>query len=102
MDMDWRGKAFVVGGVLGALLGLGAAYIYVNAAEQSGETPELSPGTAVSIGLSLLALLRQEIMFAASSGVIRGSAKSMLVVAVLRFNFDASSIRPKRAVVGGF
>ena len=59
MDMDWRGKAFVVGGVLGALLGLGAAYIYVNAAEESGETPEMSPGTAVTIGLSLLALLRQ-------------------------------------------
>jgi hypothetical protein len=60
MDMDWRGKAFVVGGVLGALLGLGAAYIYINAADQSGgEAPELSPGTAVTIGLSLLALLRQ-------------------------------------------
>ena len=59
MDMDWRGKAFVVGGVLGALLGLGAAYIYVNSAEKSGEAPEVSPGTAVTIGLSLLALLRQ-------------------------------------------
>ena len=59
MDMDWRGKAFVVGGVLGALLGLGAAYIYINAAEQSGEPPEVSPGTAVTVGLSLLALLRQ-------------------------------------------
>ena len=59
MDMDWRGKAFLIGGVAGALLGLGAAYIYVNAAEQSGEAPELSPGTAVTIGLSLLALLRQ-------------------------------------------
>jgi hypothetical protein len=58
-DIDWRGKAFIVGGVLGALLGLGAAYIYINAAEQSGETPEVSPGTAVTIGLSLLALLRQ-------------------------------------------
>ena len=59
MDMNWRGKAFAIGGVLGALLGLGAAYIYVNAAEKSGEAPEVSPGTAVTIGLSLLALLRQ-------------------------------------------
>ena len=59
MDMNWRGKAFLVGGVVGALLGLGAAYIYVNAAEQSGDTPEVTPGTAVTIGLSLLALLRQ-------------------------------------------
>jgi hypothetical protein len=59
MELDWRRKAFILGGVLGALLGLGAAYIYVNAAEQSGETPEVTPGTAVTIGLSLLALLRQ-------------------------------------------
>jgi hypothetical protein len=59
MDMGWRSKAFVIGGLLGALLGLGAAYIYVNAAEQSGEPPEVSPGTAVTVGLSLLALLRQ-------------------------------------------
>jgi hypothetical protein len=59
MELDWRQRAFIVGGVVGALLGVGAAYIYVNAAEESGETPELRPGSAVTIGLSLLALLRQ-------------------------------------------
>jgi hypothetical protein len=59
MELDWRKRALVVGGVVGALLGLGAAYIYVNAAEESGEQPELTPGSAVTIGLSLLALLRQ-------------------------------------------
>ena len=59
MDSNWRTKAFVVGGVVGAVLGLGAAYIFINAAEDSDEAPELTPGTAVTIGLSLLALLRQ-------------------------------------------
>jgi hypothetical protein len=59
MELDWRRKAFIIGGVVGALLGLGAAYIYINAAEESGDEPELTPGTAVTIGLSLLALLRQ-------------------------------------------
>ena len=59
MDTSWRTKAIVVGGVVGALLGLGAAYIYINAAEDSDAAPELTPGTAVTIGLSLLALLRQ-------------------------------------------
>ena len=59
MESNWRTKAFVVGGVVGALLGLGAAYIFINAAEDSDEAPELTPGTAVTIGLSLLALLRQ-------------------------------------------
>jgi hypothetical protein len=59
MELDWQRKALLVGGVVGALLGLGAAYIYINAAENSGEEPEVTPGTAVTIGLSLLALLRQ-------------------------------------------
>ena len=68
MEMDWKSKAFVVGGVVGALLGLGAAYIYVNAAGESGESPEVSPGTAVTIGLSLLALLRQVAVIAEGDG----------------------------------
>ncbi|MCC7358689.1 MAG: hypothetical protein IT317_04400 [Anaerolineales bacterium] len=59
MEVGWRQRAFLIGGVVGALLGLGAAYIFVNAAEHNGETPEVTPGTAVTIGLSLLALLRQ-------------------------------------------
>jgi len=59
MEVGWRQKAFLIGGVLGALLGLGAAYIFINAAERNGEDPEVTPGTAVTIGLSLLALLRQ-------------------------------------------
>jgi hypothetical protein len=58
-QIEWRQKAMLVGGLVGALLGLGAAYIYINAAEQSGQEPELKPGAAVTIGLSLLALLRQ-------------------------------------------
>jgi hypothetical protein len=59
MELDWRNRALIIGGVVGALLGLGAAYIYINSAEESGETPEVTPGSAVTIGLSLLALLRQ-------------------------------------------
>ncbi len=59
MDIDWRQRAFIIGGVVGALLGLGAAYIYVNSADEAGERPELKPGSAVTIGLSLLGLLRQ-------------------------------------------
>ncbi|MEP7358271.1 MAG: hypothetical protein ABI847_13580 [Anaerolineales bacterium] len=68
MESDWRTKAFVVGGVVGALLGLGAAYIYINAAQESDDAPELTPGTAVTIGLSLLALLRQVAAIAEGDG----------------------------------
>jgi hypothetical protein len=41
------------------LVGLGAAYLYVNTAEQQDELPELKAGDAVTIGVAVLALLRQ-------------------------------------------
>jgi hypothetical protein len=58
-EMDWRTKTFVIGGVLGAVLGLSAAYIYVNSVEREGAEPELRPAEAVGLGLALLAVLRQ-------------------------------------------
>jgi len=57
--IDWRTKAYVLGGLAGAIVGVGAAYLYVSAAEQGEETPDLKPGEAVGIGLAVLALLRQ-------------------------------------------
>ncbi len=57
--LDWRTRTFVIGGVVGALLGVSAAYIYVNSVEKDGKTPELRPAEAVAIGLSLLGILRQ-------------------------------------------
>jgi hypothetical protein len=58
-NLDWRTKAFLVGGAVGAVLGLSAAYIYVNSVEKEGVQPELQPAEAVGIGLALLAVLRQ-------------------------------------------
>ena len=58
-NLDWRTKAFLVGGVVGAALGLSAAYIYVNSVEKEGAQPEVQPGEVVGIGLALLAVLRQ-------------------------------------------
>lgn len=57
--LDWRTKAYLVGGVVGALIGIGAAYVYVSSAEDGERAPELHPGEAVGIGLALLAVLRQ-------------------------------------------
>ncbi len=58
-NMNWRTKAFLVGGVVGATLGVCAAYLYVNSVEEQGGKPELQPAEAVGIGLALLAVLRQ-------------------------------------------
>jgi hypothetical protein len=57
--MDWRMKAFFIGGAVGALFGVACAYIYVRSVERHGQPPELAPGDAVGLGLTALGLLRQ-------------------------------------------
>jgi hypothetical protein len=62
--MDWKTKLLLFGGIAGALIGAGAAYLYVRSveAEQGGTalTPRpVKPTAAVSVGLSVLGLLRQ-------------------------------------------
>jgi hypothetical protein len=61
--MNARNKALIVGGAIGALLGLLAAWIYVREQpeEEGQETPlpEVAPGDALKIGLTVLGLLRQ-------------------------------------------
>jgi len=58
-EANWRTTAYLVGAAVGAVVGVGAAYLYINAVEQQDEMPELKPGEAVGIGLAVLALLRQ-------------------------------------------
>lgn len=57
--LGWRTQAFVVGGVLGAIVGLAAAYLYVQGAEQSDEPPKIGSGEALRLGLLLLGTVRQ-------------------------------------------
>ena len=56
--IDWKTRALIVGGVVGALAGVGAAYLYVQSAERSGEEIQFKPADGVRIGLMLLGLLR--------------------------------------------
>ncbi len=57
--MDWRMRAFLIGGMIGAVFGLASAYIYVRSVERHGAPPELAPSDAVGLGLTALGLLRQ-------------------------------------------
>jgi len=56
---NWKTKALLIGAGVGLLAGLGAAYMLVQRAEKNGETPELSAGEGVKLGLLVLGLLRQ-------------------------------------------
>lgn len=61
--MNARNKALIVGGAIGALLGLLAAWIYVrDLSEGEGQEPALdglTPGDALRLGFGVLSLLRQ-------------------------------------------
>lgn len=66
--MKLRQRVLIAGGIAGALLGLAAAYLYIKANEpriaaveagEAGSVAEVSPKEAVTVGLSILGLLRQ-------------------------------------------
>jgi hypothetical protein len=66
--MKTEHKVLILGGLAGALLGLAAAFLYLKANEQqiaaveAGELDtmaKVSPGEAMSVGISLVGLLRQ-------------------------------------------
>jgi hypothetical protein len=61
-------KALLIGGLAGAMLGLAAAFLYLKANEaqiaavEAGESDavgDVSPGEALTVGLSIVGLLRQ-------------------------------------------
>ena len=59
IDPNWKMKMMIIGGVVGAVVGVGAAYIYVRKLEESGEKPSIATKEAVAVGFSLVSLLRQ-------------------------------------------
>jgi hypothetical protein len=62
MDTSWTGQVLVIGVVVGALTGLGAAYLLIQRAKKRAEPPNLNAGEGVKLGLLVLGLLRQVTM----------------------------------------
>ena len=56
--MDWRNRTFAIGGVVGLLLGLAAAYIVIQRSEAENTLPSISPGDGLKVGLGVLGVLR--------------------------------------------
>lgn len=55
---SWKPTVLAIGGVVGAAVGLAAAYLLVQNAERKGEKPEMNLGDGVKLGLLVLGLLR--------------------------------------------
>lgn len=66
-DESWKHRTMIAGGVLGTLIGVGAALLYVRGEEESmqrrSEEPirpkGISPAAALPIAIGLLGVLRQ-------------------------------------------
>ena len=56
MKSNWKTKALIIGGLIGALAGLGATFIMVR---RSDEPPEMGATDGIKLGLLLLCLVRQ-------------------------------------------
>lgn len=56
---NWKSRTLLMGGFLGALTGLGVAYLLVRRAESRATQLEIGPGEGIRLGLLLLGLLRQ-------------------------------------------
>ena len=58
VDESWKAKTLIIGGVIGALTGLGAAYLLTRRAEQKGEPLAISSGQGLKLGMLVAGLLR--------------------------------------------
>jgi hypothetical protein len=57
-ENTWKVKTLIIGGVLGALTGLGAAYLLTKRTEQSGQQLAITPGKGMKLGVLIAGLLR--------------------------------------------
>jgi hypothetical protein len=58
-DTQWKSKVLLLGGVIGALLGVGTTYLLVQQSERRGEPLKLGTGEGLRLGILVLGMLRQ-------------------------------------------
>ena len=62
LDTSWTPQVLVIGAVVGALTGLGAAYLLIQRAKKRAEPPNLNAGEGIKLGLLVFGMLRQVAM----------------------------------------
>ncbi len=56
---EWKTRTLLAGAVLGALVGVGAAYLLVQRAEREDGEMHMGTGEGIKLGLLVFGLLRQ-------------------------------------------
>lgn len=54
-----KGRTLLMGGLIGAVTGMGVAFLIAQRAERQGGEVSLSPGEGLRLGLLVLGMLRQ-------------------------------------------
>ena len=57
-DNAWKLKTLLIGGIIGALVGVGAAFLLTKRAEQKGQSLAITPIKGVQLGVMLAGLMR--------------------------------------------
>jgi|APSaa5957512622_1039677.scaffolds.fasta_scaffold331728_2 hypothetical protein len=57
-EQNWQTRVLVIGAIVGALTGLGTAYLLIQRSETE-EGLSLTPGEGVKLGVSVFGFLRQ-------------------------------------------
>jgi len=55
---NWKPLTFLIGGSIGLLTGLAAAYLIVKKEEEGGESLKLTSGEGAKIGMGIVSFLR--------------------------------------------
>ncbi|NTU74866.1 MAG: hypothetical protein HGA53_03095 [Anaerolineaceae bacterium] len=55
---DWKNRLYIVGGILGAVIGVFAAYTFIQRADAQESRPKVTAGDGVKVGLGVMTVLR--------------------------------------------
>ncbi|HKZ44361.1 MAG TPA: hypothetical protein VJZ78_04930 [Anaerolineales bacterium] len=57
-EQKWKVTTIIAGGIIGALTGLGAAYLLVRRAEEKGDRISITSGQGLKLGVLVAGLLK--------------------------------------------
>jgi gas vesicle protein len=59
MKSNWKTTTMILGTVIGALVGAGAAFLLIQKGEKENKVPKVTAQQGLQVGLSVLGVLRQ-------------------------------------------